>query len=77
MNNEELFHEDLNFCPICNEDVAYVETENDYWAYVICAHCGSRTVTATYRTPAEKVTAIKQVAHLWNIGKVIAERRGE
>ena len=33
--------------------------------------CGSHTVHAAYETPEERLAAAKQVAHLWNIGKVI------
>ena len=77
MNNGEFIMEELLACPICQEDCAYIESEGDWCVYVMCGHCGSRSVTANYSTPEERVRAEMQVTHLWNIGKVIAERRGE
>jgi hypothetical protein len=76
MNNDYVL-EDLLSCPICQEDCAYIESEGDFCVYVICGHCGSRSVTADYSTPEERVRAEMQVTHLWNIGKVVRGDIGE
>ncbi|MBO6159653.1 MAG: M3 family oligoendopeptidase [Firmicutes bacterium] len=64
-------------CRVCHEDCAYFETEGDWCLYVACGNCGSTTAFCAYNNPAEKKEAMKKAAQLWNMGKVIAERRGE
>ncbi|MBR3393774.1 MAG: M3 family oligoendopeptidase [Firmicutes bacterium] len=64
-------------CRVCHEDCAYIETEGDWCLYVVCGHCGSTTAFVQYKDPASKREAAKKAIHLWNMGKVIAERRGE
>ncbi len=69
--------EDLLPCRICHEDLAYVETENGWCVYVACANCGSQTAFCAYNSEEERAEAERKAIHLWNMGKVIAERRGE
>ena len=64
-------------CRVCHEDCAYLETEGDWCLYVTCGHCGSTTAFVQYQDPASKREAAKSAIDLWNMGKVIAERRGE
>ena len=67
----ELYEQiELQECPICG-GAGLMEEENGWCFYVACLDCGSHTVHAAYETPEERLAAAKQVAHLWNIGKVI------
>ena len=36
-----------------------------------CVDCGAQTAHASYESPEERLAAAQQVAHLWNIGKVL------
>lgn len=64
-------------CRVCHEDTAYLESEQGWTVYVACANCGSHTGYCEYNTEAEKAEAEKKAIHLWNMGKVIAEKRAE
>ncbi|MDO4458897.1 MAG: hypothetical protein Q4C42_02275 [Clostridia bacterium] len=64
-------------CRICHEDCGYIETEGGWCLYAVCGNCGSTTAFIKYDNDEEKKEAEKQAAWLWNMGKVIAERRGE
>lgn len=64
-------------CRVCREDCAYVETEGDWCVYVTCGNCGSQTAFCAYNNEKEKEEAEEKAILLWNMGKVIAERRGE
>ncbi len=64
-------------CRVCHEDLAYLEEEGGWCVYVTCANCGSQTAFCRYEGEEEKEEAEKKAIHLWNMGKVIAERRGE
>ena len=68
---------ELEACPICHEDCAYIETEGNWCVYVQCPNCGTHTAFQPFSNEAEKEAAEKHVAQIWNMGKVIAEGRGE
>ena len=59
--------EELGICPVCHEDSAFVQ----------CGHCGTHTAFTSYKNEEEKKEAELVVTRLWNMGKVIAESRGE
>lgn len=67
---DEIYEIDLQDCPVCG-GAGLMEDEQGWCIYVSCAECGSHTAHAAYETPAERLTAAQQAAHLWNIGKVI------
>lgn len=69
--------DELRECPVCHEDCAYVETEGGWCVYVQCANCGTHTAHRPYATDAERDEAETAVIRIWNMGKVIAENRGE
>ena len=71
-------HEELELqdCPICRGP-GLLEEENGWCWYVMCLDCGSATAPIEYKTPAERLEAARQAAHLWNIGKVIRADPGE
>ena len=54
-------------CEGCEENNAVVE----------CLDCGAHTVYVEYETEEEKEAAERQVAQLWNMGKVIKIDPGE
>ena len=64
-------------CRVCHEDSAYVEDEGGWCVYVVCADCGSHTAFCSYDSEEERDAAVERAVQLWNMGKVIAERRGE
>ncbi|MCF0134898.1 MAG: hypothetical protein HUJ69_00570 [Lachnospiraceae bacterium] len=68
---------DLLPCRVCHEDCAYIETEGDWCVYVVCGNCGSTTAFQAYNNEDQKTVAVKTAVKLWNMGKAIAERRGE
>ena len=68
---------ELEPCRVCHEDCAYLETEGDWCLYAVCGNCGSTTAFCAYQNFEEKQQAARKAIHLWNMGKVIAERRGE
>ena len=67
---------ELEECPCCRGNGMLIH-EGGWNVQVECADCGSHTVYVEYETEEEKIQAEKQVAHLWNIGKVIHSERGE
>ncbi len=69
--------EELGICPVCHEDSAFIETEGGWCVYVQCGHCGTHTAFTSYKNEEEKKEAELAVTRLWNMGKVIAESRGE
>ena len=69
--------EELGICPVCHEDTAYFEHEGDWCVYVQCSECGTQTAFCSYESEEEKAEAEAKAAMLWNMGKVIAERRSE
>lgn len=68
---------DLAPCKVCHEDCAYIETENDWCVYVACPICGTQSAYCQYDGEADYKRAEKKAIEVWNMGKVIAERRGE
>ena len=67
---------ELEECPCCRG--AGVLTHEGGWnVQVECSECGAHTVYLEYETPEEKVEAEKNVAALWNMGKVVSSQRGE
>ena len=48
-----------------------VEDEQGWCVYVTCVDCGAQTAHASYESPEERLAAAQQVAHLWNVGKVL------
>ncbi len=68
---------ELEACKVCHEDAAYVEEEGGWCVYVVCPHCGTLTAFCRYDKGQSREEAVKQAVDLWNMGKVIAERRGE
>ena len=67
---DPIYEIDLDVCPHCG-GVGAIQDEQGWCVYVDCLDCGSHTVHAAYETPEERLAAARQVAHLWNIGKVI------
>ena len=67
---DPIYEIDLDVCPHCG-GVGAIQDEQGWCVYVDCLDCGSHTVHAAYETPGERLAAARQVAHLWNIGKVI------
>lgn len=66
----------LEDCPICRGS-GFVVHEGGWNVQVECADCSAHTVYVEYSTPEEKAAAEKQVATLWNLGKVIKSETGE
>ncbi len=69
--------EELGICPVCHEDTAYLEHEGGWCVYAMCSVCGTHTAFCRYETEEEKAAAEANAVMLWNMGKVIAERRSE
>ncbi len=63
-------------CPRCSGP-ASVEYENGWCLYITCLDCGCHTVEAEYKCEEDKESALKKVARLWNMGKVIKMEPGE
>lgn len=66
----------LEECPICR-GAGMIIHEGGWCVQVECADCSAQTVYVEYTNDAEKAEAEKMVAHLWNIGKVVSNGRGE
>ena len=69
-------HIELEECPICR-GAGLIMHEGGWSVQVECADCSAHTVYVEYETEEEKIAAEKQVAALWNIGKVVHGERGE
>ena len=67
---------DLFDCPICR-GAGLLEEECGCWVYVTCMECGCHTAAISFRSEEERITATKQSARLWNIGKVISSSASE
>ena len=67
---------ELEECPACRGNGMIVH-EGGWNVQVECADCGAHTVYIEYNNEEEKVEAVRQVARLWNIGKVIKSDPGE
>ena len=73
MNKEIVYLEE---CPICR-GAGFVTSEGGWNVQVECNDCSAHTVYVEYSSEEEKEEAIKKVAMLWNMGKVIKGERGE
>lgn len=67
---------ELEECPDCR-GAGMLCSEGGWCVYVECADCGAHTVFVEYATEEEKAAAQRQVATLWNRGKVIHMHPGE
>ena len=67
---------ELEDCPACRGNGMIVH-EGGWNVQVECADCGAHTVYIEYNNEEEKAEAVRQVARLWNIGKVIKSDPGE
>ena len=66
----------LEECPICR-GAGMIMHEGGWNVQVECCDCSAHTVYVEYDNEEENAEAVKAVAHLWNIGKVITSERGE
>lgn len=66
----------LEDCPICH-GTGFILHEGGWNVQVECGDCSAHTVYIEYETPQEKEAAERQVAMLWNMGKVIKSDTGE
>ena len=67
---------ELQDCPLCR-GTGIVEEEGGWCFYVSCLDCGCHTAEIPYKSAQERLTAAKNAAHLWNIGKVLRSDPGE
>ena len=65
----------LEECPVCRGN-GYIVHEGGWNVQVECADCSAHTVYVEYSNDDEKTEAEKQVAALWNMGKVIKQDMG-
>lgn len=73
MEKKEIILED---CPACR-GTGMLSHEGGWNVQVECVDCGAHTVYVEYDSEAEKDEAERQVAMLWNMGKVIKSEPGE
>ena len=66
----------LEDCPICRGR-GYMIHEGGWNVQVECCDCSAHTVYVEYQSEQEKLEAEKQVAMLWNLGKVIKSDVGD
>jgi len=66
----------LEDCPICRGS-GFMVHEGGWNVQVECNDCSAHTVYVEYSNEEEKIAAEKQVATLWNIGKVVKSDVGE
>ena len=66
----------LEECPICR-GAGMIMHEGGWNVQVECVDCSAHTVVVEYANDEEKKQAEQMVAHLWNIGKVVSNGRGE
>jgi Zn ribbon nucleic-acid-binding protein len=67
---------ELEECPACRGN-GMIMHEGGWNVQVECADCGAHTVFVEYENDAQKAEAERQVARLWNLGKVIKSDPGE
>ena len=73
MEKKEIILED---CPHCR-GTGVMMHEGNWNVEVECLDCGAHTVYVEYETEEEKEATERQVAQLWNMGKVIKIDPGE
>lgn len=66
----------LEDCPSCR-GAGLITHEGGWNVQVECADCGAHTVYVEYGNEQEKEEAVRAVARLWNMGKVIKLDPGE
>ena len=66
----------LEDCPICRGS-GYMIHEGGWNVQVEWCDCSAHTVYVEYQSEQEKLEAEKQVAMLWNLGKVIKSDVGD
>ena len=66
----------LEDCPICRGS-GYIIHEGGWNVQVECIDCSAHTVYVEYENEEQKTEAVKMVARLWNLGKVIKSNPGE
>lgn len=66
----------LEDCPICRGS-GFMVHEGGWNVQVECSDCSAHTVYVEYSNEEEKASAERQVATLWNIGKVVKSDVGE
>jgi len=69
--------EELEVCPVCHEDCAYIETEGGWSVYAVCGNCGTHTAFCDMEKEGGQDAAALKVTRLWNMGKVIRAGNGE
>ena len=62
----------LEDCPICRGS-GFMVHEGGWNVQVECIDCSAHTVYVEYADEEEKENAEKQVAMLWNMGKVLKQ----
>ena len=67
---------ELDICPVCR-GAGIITHEGGWSVQVECVDCSAHTVYVEYDNDEEKSEAVRTVAHLWNIGKVVSSERGE
>ena len=67
---------ELEICPCCRGNGMIVH-EGGWNVQVECCDCSAHTVYLEYANEEQKAEAERNVAHLWNMGKVIHGERGE
>lgn len=76
MEQDPIYEIVLEDCPVCG-GVGCVQEEQGWCVYVTCMDCGAETAHSAYSTPEERVTAARQAARLWNMGKVVHNAASE
>lgn len=66
----------LEECPICRGS-GFIMHEGGWNVQVECTDCSAHTVYVEYSNDEERRIAERQVAALWNLGKVIKSEAGE
>jgi len=66
---------ELQDCPVCH-GAGSLEDEYGWCMYVVCLECGCHSAEIEYKSPAERETAARQAADIWNMGKVVPESSG-
>lgn len=67
---------ELEECPCCRGAGMLIH-EGGWSVQVECVDCSAHTVYLEYNNEEEKVQAERNVAALWNLGKVVHSERGE
>ena len=71
---EELIR--LDECAVCS-GAGMIMHEGGCNVQVECVDCSAHTVYVEYENEEQKAEAVRMVARLWNLGKVIKSNPGE